>query len=373
MSQATPIPIIDGHNDTLLRLYRPDSGEERSFFERSELGHVDLPRARAGGFAGGLFAVFVPNREWVREIRARTAPGVPADPGPERPLAELLASELGWEVPLPPRLDRRYAIRFATGMTALLFRLEAESRGALRVVRGVDELTECLEAGILAAVLHFEGAEPIDRDLDALHVFHRAGLRSLGLVWSRPNRFARGVPFHFPDSPDIGPGLTDAGRRLVRECNQLGILVDLSHLNEKGFWDVAALSDAPLVASHSAAHALCPSPRNLTDRQLDAIAESGGIVGVNFHVGFVRSDGRFDQDASLADIVRHASYIADRIGIEHVGLGSDFDGATMPKDLRDAAGLPRLVDALRRSGYDDDSLRKVAHENWIRVLGSTWK
>jgi membrane dipeptidase len=359
------LPIFDGHNDTLLRLYRPEPGQERSFFERGEIGHLDLPRARAGGFAGGFFAVFVPNRNWVR----RTVPRGTSGAGPKGDTAD----PYGWYTPLPPRLDRRYALQFATGMTARLFRLEAESQGLLRVARTVGDVESCLEDGVVAAVLHFEGAEAIDGDLDALHVFHQAGLRSLGPVWSRPNRFAHGVPFNFPDSPDIGPGLTAAGKRLVRECNQLGVLVDVSHMNERGFWDVASVTDAPLVATHSAAHALCPSPRNLTDRQLDAIADSGGIVGVNFHVAFTRSDGRADRDTSLAEIVRHIHYVVDRTGIDYVGFGSDFDGATMPGDLRDVARLPKLVEALRREGYEEHELRRMAYENWLRVLRATWK
>src|SRR5207248_6447205 len=133
------------------------------------------------------------------------------------------------------------------------------------------------------------------------------------LVWSRPNAFAWGVPFEFPASPDIGPGLTEAGRELVRACNRLGILVDLSHLNEAGFWDVASLTDGPLVATHSNAHVLCPSTRNLTDRQLDAIAESGGIVGVNFGVGFLTDEGSNDPAAPMTEIVRHVAVIAGRI------------------------------------------------------------
>jgi membrane dipeptidase len=150
-------------------------------------------------------------------------------------------------------------------------------------------------------------------------------------------------------------------------------MVDLSHLNERGFWDVAALSDAPLVATHSCAHALCPHPRNLTDRQLDAIRETDGLVGVNFNVGFLRADGKPDPTTSLAEIVRHVRYIAERIGVAHVSLGSDFDGALMPGDLGDAAGLPRLVTALRESGFDDAALRQIAHENWERVLARTWR
>ncbi len=358
MSDPVAPLIFDGHNDTLFDLYLPNRGHGRTFFERSTHGHIDLPRARAGGFGGGFFAVYVPNPS----VAQGAASG---DVGAKKPGE-------GYDLPLPEPLDHAYALNFAMGMTAKLFEVEAAAAGALKVVRTADELVDCLQRQVVAAILHFEGVEALDTDLHALHVFYQAGLRSLGIVWSRPNQFAHGVPFRFPSSPDTGPGLTDAGQRLVRECNQLGVLIDLSHLNERGFWDVAELSDAPLVATHSGVHALCASARNLTDKQLDAIAETDGIVGINFHIGFLRPDGRTDLETSVTEIVRHAAYVAERIGVQHVGLGSDFDGATMPHDLKDVAGLPRLVAALRDHGFSEADLRLIAHENWVRVLRKTW-
>jgi membrane dipeptidase len=349
-----PLPIFDGHNDTLLKLYLPRPGEERSFFERATLGHIDLPRAEAGGLAGGFFAVYIP-----------PPPQEQADPDPDLPSG-------AYERPLPPPLELGYAQRTALGMAATLFRLEAASAGRLRVVRTAAEVEECLAAGVMAAILHFEGAEMLDPGLEALEVFYQAGLRSLGPVWSRPNAFGHGVPFAFPRSPDTGPGLTDAGKELVRACNRLRILIDLSHLNEAGFWDVARLSDAPLVATHSNAHAICPSSRNLTDTQLDAIRESDGMVGLNFAVSFLRPDGRNDADTALETMADHVDHLVGRLGVERVGFGSDFDGATIPQAIGDAAGLPRLVEALRARGYDDAALRKLAHENWVRVLRRTW-
>jgi membrane dipeptidase len=349
----TLMPVIDGHNDVLLSVYRAEEGKQRSFFTRSEEGHLDLPRAREGGFAGGFFAVFIAPPPEEAKTYAGTQP----------------ASSLE----LPPPLDLAYAQREAVSLTAGLLRLEAESLGQVKIVRTAHEMDACLRDGILAAILHFEGAEPIDPGLDALHVFYAAGLRSLGFVWSRPNAFATGVPFAFPHSPDTGPGLTDAGRELASVCNQLGIMIDNSHLNERGFWDVATLSDAPLVATHSCAHALSPTPRNLTDKQLDAIRDSNGLVGVNFGVGFLREDGDWTAETSLTRIVDHVRYIADRIGVEHVALGSDFDGARVPGDLKDAAGLPKLIGALSEAGFDDAALRQITHENWQRVLRATWK
>ena len=358
-------PVFDGHNDTLLRLFEKEGGHVRSFFQGSEKGHIDLPRAQTGGFAGGFFAVFVPNPRKKQAADPDSFPGSAPKKGKD--------GVISYEIPMPKPLAYEYATRTVMTMIRLLYELEARSNGVVTITRTVDEIESAIANRVLSAILHFEGAEAIDTDLNALHVYYAAGLRSLGIVWSRHNAFGYGVPFKYPAGPDIGPGLTDAGRRLVAECNALGIMVDLSHLNEAGFWDVAALTSAPLIATHSNAHALCPSPRNLTDKQLDALAESGGVVGLNYHVGFLRADGRSDQETSLSEIVRHATYIADRIGVEHLALGSDFDGAKMPTDLKDVAGLTRLTAALREAGFSDDDLMKITHRNWIRVLRETWR
>jgi membrane dipeptidase len=349
------IPIFDGHNDVLLRLTlksEPDGGV-RSFLDGDGVGQLDLPRAKAGGFAGGLFAVYVPTR----------------GPEPDRD-AMMRAAE--YDVPLPAQTELAFAQEFAVAMVALLFRIERRSQGAVRVCRDAAEISAAIEAGALAAVLHIEGAEPIDRDFKMLEVLYGAGLRSLGPVWSRPNIFGHGVPFRFPSSPDTGSGLTDEGKALVKACNELGVLIDLSHLNEKGFWDVAALSDAPLVATHSNAHALSPHSRNLTDRQLAGIRESEGLVGINFAASFLRADGRMLNDVPLEDVVRHADHLIEQLGEEGVGLGSDFDGAMIPEGIGTVEGLPRLVEAFRAAGYDEALLRKLCFENWVRVLERTW-
>lgn len=319
--------IIDGHNDLVLHRWR---GEPTL--------HMDLDAARAAGFAGGWFALYVPS---------------PHTPEP---------SEIPYEVPLPDPIPHEEAAAVAEELFSALCDLSVAR------ATSADDFRE----GTVTAIVHMEGAEPIATDLSNLEDWHARGLRSIGLVWSRPNAFGEGVPFRFPSSPDTGPGLTDAGRELVRACNRLGILVDLSHLNEAGFWDVAALSDKPLVATHSNAHALSPASRNLTDRQLDAIAASGGVVGVNFAVGFLREDGAHDPGTPISEIVRHVDYLAQHMGIDHVAFGSDFDGALIPEELGGVAGLPTLVAALRDAGYDDEAVAKITHENWLRVLRATW-
>jgi membrane dipeptidase len=337
------LPVFDGHNDVVLRI-----DEGRDFFQESAEGHLDLPRARRGGFAGGLFAVFIAGAKL------------------EEPAEE---PQGAYSLPLSPPVDYEEARARTEHLTGILS--ELESRGAFRIVRSADDVEAAIADGTMAAVLHFEGAEAIG-NLNELESWYARGLRSLGLVWSRANKYAEGVPFRFPASPDTGPGLTDAGRELVRACNRLGVLVDLSHLNLRGFFDVAELSDAPLVASHSNAHALCPSTRNLVDEQLDAIADSGGLVGVNFAVSFLREDGQLERDTPLDIVVQHVDYLVRRTSIDHVALGSDFDGAAPPDELRDVTGLPALFEALRGRGYDDEALTKIAHRNWLRVLRETW-
>jgi len=322
--------VIDGHNDLVLRLWRGEAPR-----------HVDLAVAAESGFAGGFFALYVPGSTPPPDELPRAPYAFPLDP------------------PVSPEVARRVAAELATVLEGL----------PVTIARRVDDFVP----GRVTAVMHVEGAEALATDLSDLDAWYERGLRSVGIVWSRPNDFAEGVPFVFPGSPDTGPGLTEAGRSLVYACNRLGIMLDVSHLNLAGFRDVARLSEAPLVATHSNAHALCASTRNLLDEQLDAIAASGGVVGVNFAVGFLREDGHVITDTPLAEIVRHVDYLVDRMGVDAVALGSDFDGSTIPDELGGIAGLPRLVEELRARGYDDEAVEKITHRNWLRVLGKTWR
>jgi len=350
--------IFDGHNDTLTHIHRPDRGQGRTFFIESELGHIDLPRAIRGGLVGGIFAIFTP----------------PPPDSPERdPQYGLTLTSDGYEVLPRSEIDHTYSVAFTDAVLETLKQIEYEAEGSVRWIRSYPEIEECLRDGKMALVLGFEGAEAIREDLSNLEHYYRQGLRVLGPVWSRPNRFAEGTRFQFPGTPNTGAGLSPAGKELIRECNRLGILIDMAHLNEPGFWDVAQISDAPLVVSHADAHTLCPSARNLTDAQIDAIGKSGGLIGINFEPRNTRPDGRHDPATPLTWIVKHIAYIADRIGIDHVALGSDFDGAGMPQDLSDAGKLPNLVTALEASGFDPISIAKVASANWLRLFKETWK
>jgi membrane dipeptidase len=349
----SPIPIFDGHNDVLLRLFNKQSpGVEQLFLEGEKDGQLDFPRAVIGGFAGGMFAIFVSSRD-------------------EADVNELMRGE-SYDVPLPGLISAKETLRSALAMAAILFRIARRSGGKFKVCRSGKEIRSCIASDVLAAVMHLEGAEPIDADFNSLDVLYEAGLRSIGPVWSRPNIFGHGVPFRFPSTPDTGPGLTELGKNLVRTCNERRIALDLSHLNEQGFWDVARLSNAPLIATHSNAHSVCPHARNLTDPQLAAVRDSGGIVGINFATCFLRPDGQVESRTGLDVLLRHLDHLIQHVGIERIGFGSDFDGAKVPEAIGDVSGLGSLRDALTSRGFSDDVMSKLCQENWIDVLERTW-
>ncbi|ELK44452.1 peptidase [Bacillus sp. SB49] len=344
--------FIDGHNDTLLML---EDGVDK-FFKGIPNGHLDYSKGMAAGFAAGFFAVFCPNPD-------------------TDPAQVTYKTEQGYEKSFPASLDPDYAWKIANTLISRFYQLEACSEGRFKAVRTVEDLDKAWNGEWMGGILHMEGAEPIDEGLDALHVYYHAGLRSLGPVWARKNIFGEGVPYRFPSSPDTGPGITEAGRRLVKVCNALGVMIDLSHINEKGFWDIATLTDAPLVATHSNAHAICPISRNLTDRQLDAVKDSGGLVGVTYSTSpnMVTEDGVNRQDVALSAIVKHIHYMIERMGIDHVALGSDFDGTRIPYSMHDVTGVPKILRILEKEGMTEGEIYKITQGNWRRVLSNTWK
>ena len=361
MSKIAADVVFDGHNDVLLRLFRknrPHSnlGVEHEFINGDGEGQMDLPRMIKGRMGGGMFAIFIPSDDRIGRVDA---------PDP--------ADKPTYDEPLPTQMTADQALPVALAMAAILFRIERASKGTFKVCRTAAEIRTCLATGVVAAVLHLEGAEPIDASLHSLDVLYEAGLRSIGPVWSRPTLFGHGVPFRYPSTGDTGPGLTDLGKSLVRVCDERGIVIDLSHLNEKGFWDVAKISRQPLIATHSNVHAICPHSRNLTDQQLAAVAASGGMVGLNFAVSFLNPDGRRNADTSLELMLRHLDHLIAKLGVDHVGLGSDFDGAMIPRAIGDVSGLPKLTAAMRKHGYDDATLAKLTHGNWLALLERTWR
>ena len=348
--------IFDGHNDVLFRLYLKNSNlAYQDFLNGDNEGHLDLPRMKEAGFCGGFFAIYVPSPEI-------------AVTDSDKPIRYDDMENEEYSLPLPDLIGSDIALPIVIRKISLLLQIEKYSQDEVKICLNGKELDESFKKRSLSIIMHIEGAECIDSNFYNLETLYRAGLRSIGPVWSRPTIFGEGVPFAFPHSPDTGAGLTDIGIELIKHCNNLNMIVDTSHLNEKGFWDIAKYSTHPLVATHSNVHNICPHTRNLTDKQLDAIKETKGMVGVNFAPAFLRKDGKMLADTDIQLIADHLKYLIEYIGEDFVGLGSDFDGAMMPKDLNSVLGMSKLNQLLIKQGFDEKLMNKVLHQNWIDLI-----
>lgn len=327
-------PIFDGHEDFLTQMRARGGGQlfatvRRDFLTESEEGHVDLPRAMRGGLGGTFTSI------WLTGQQAEMNP-----------------------------------VGHAIDEINDLLRISDRSEGRVRICRGVDEVTSAFEAGAFASVIAFEGADPISASLKELRVFYEAGLRCLALAWSRDTIFASGVRFR---GEQRTVGLTDAGRELVTECNRLGIVLDVSHLNVPGFWDLLEASEDPVIATHSSVQAIAPHVRNLDDEQIRALAAQGGTMGINFANSFLRPDMKSDDDTPLEVVLDHFDHVVNLVGDEHVSFGTDFDGTSVPAVLNDASKLPEVLRGLKARGYSDDRLERICHANFLRVVGEVWR
>ncbi|MEO0637616.1 MAG: dipeptidase [Pseudomonadota bacterium] len=347
-SRLTQVPIFDGHNDALFRLFRAGGGPAALFGEDS--GHVNIPAAQRGGFAGGFFAMFAL--------------------GAGRGLDFSIFATPPYDAPLPEPLDQPEALCQTIAQAGIARQLE--TAGLVRFCTSGADVRRAMQDEVMALVLHLEGAEAIGGDLLELDALYALGLRSLGPVWSRPTIFGHGVPFRFPSDGDIGPGLTEPGKRLVKRCGDLGMVVDNSHLNERGFWDVAELG-LPLVATHSNAHHISPSARNLTDEQLRSVGQTDGMVGLNYGTMFLHPDGSAGRKGALDHVIRHLDHMISLAGEDHVGLGSDFDGAPMPEGLDGAGTLSVLRNLMADAGYGTALIEKICHGNWLALMDRVMK
>ena len=319
--------VVDTHCDTLKCLLpvftrpRDSMWADRSkvgMGVRSSMGHVDVPRLIDGGVTCQVFAV--------SGERGRT---------PSHSLRTALEM-----------IDRFY--------------LECEANsGSITPVTTHDEIVRAKRKGRVAGLLSIEGADVLEGSVDLLRVFHRLGVRMVGLVHSIRNELADGVA-----DRRTGGGLSEMGAQAVGELNRLGMIVDVSHLNDEGFWDVMELSKDPVVASHSNARAVCGHPRNMTDDMIRALAEKGGVMGMNFAPGFVHPTR-----ATLSGVVDHVDHIVGLVGPDHVGLGSDFDGIpSTPVGLEDVARMPGITEELVRRGYGEEDVKKILGGNHLRLI-----
>ena len=339
-------PIFDGHVDFITQI-RPRGGvfgprggrdfladgaatsEGGEHAEESRRGHVDLPRAMRGGLGGCFTSIYLTNER-----------------------AEF------------------NALGYAIDEMNDVFRIADRSEGRFRICRTVAEVRRAWGEDAFASVFMFEGADPISWSLKELRVFYEAGLRCLAPTWSRSTIFAHGVSFggSLPET-----GLTDLGRQLVRECDRMGIILDVSHINPAGFWDMIEESANPIVATHSSVKAISPHVRNLDDDQIRAIARKGGTIGINFANIFLRPDMQPSRDTSLETVVSHFMHIVKVVGDEHVSFGSDFDGTDIPGFIGDAEGLPVLARALKEAGIGETGMERVCNGNFLRVAEAVWR
>lgn len=314
--------VVDGHCDTVLDLVgrslsRP-GGPPRDFLERGSFGHLDLPRLVEGGVSCQTMALFIEDA-LVTDATAETHRLIDA--------LEAVFDRTGRFVPV-------------------------KDSSGIRAARA---------AGKIAALLSIEGGECLGESLDELRAFHARGVRMLGLTWNRRNSLGRGVRAAGPG------GLTEFGRRAVRELEKLGMVIDASHLSDEALDDLLALAERPVVASHSNARAICPDDRNLDDARAEAIARSGGLVALTFAGAFVDPE---PARVSMARFLDHFEHLLAVVGPDHLGLGSDFDGYTDAYGvvLPSCAALPELTRALLARGHAADTVRKFMGDNWLRVL-----
>ena len=308
--------IFDGHCDTILEVMN----HKRSLEKKSTTGHLDIPRMKEGGVDVQFFAIFI------EDIYK-----------PERSLKRTLK------------------------LIDCFYKEIEKNQDDISLVTNYNQIEEVNRAGKIAAILSIEGGEALEGDLGALRVLYKLGVRLLTLTWNQRNQIADGIW-----ESRTGSGLTEFGIKVIDEMNDLGMLIDVSHLLETGFWDVVKRSKTPIVASHSNCYALCPHLRNLKDEQIKALVDKGGVIGITFVPDFLTQEKR---KTIVKDVVTHIDYLVEKAGIDCVGLGSDFDGTDdLPLGLEGVDKIPNITKELLDRGYKEREIEKILGGNFLRVF-----
>lgn len=307
--------VIDGHCDSIIHFVKG----ERTLQDPSEGGHWDIPRAGRAGVALQFLAAYI-------------------------------------ETEYKPSMATSRGLQLIEGARRFI----ADHPDEVFFILGQQDLTRIPDPERIGILLSVEGGEILGQNLFMLDIIYQLGVRALGLTWNQRNALADGV-----GEAETQSRLTNFGREVVMRMNDLGMIIDVSHLNEAGFWHVLELSKDPIVASHSCAKALCNHPRNLTDQQLRALAQHKGVVGVNFYPVFLKETG----PVTRKDVVRHICHIAEVAGVETVGLGSDFDGiAEVPEGLEHVGDYANLIDDLTKVGFSTKEVEMISGRNFMRLL-----
>ncbi len=353
--------VVDTHDDTTQRFLDGDF----DLMPRNASGSIDIPRMKEGGLGAIFFSIWIPSKIT----------------GPEA---------------IKHALDQIDAVREQV----------RKHPNEVTLAATAAEVREARKNGKIAALMGVEGGHMIASDLGVLRSYAALGVRYMTLTHSGNDEWA-------DSSTDkaVHNGLTEFGKDVVREMNRLGVIVDISHVSDKTFYDALEVSKAPLIASHSSCRALCDAPRNMTDQMIKDLAAKGGVIQINYHVGFLSQEFRNAEkadpeiDKAIAaevqkrcgdkegcqliegdkvtreyveqgklprvdwtKIIEHIDHAVKVGGVEHVGLGSDFDGANMPYGMEDASKLPQITEALLRKGYSEGDVRKILGENTLRVM-----
>lgn len=305
--------IVDMHCDALSAAF----SSKRSLAVENQEGHVDIPRLKKGGIGIQFFALFG------------------ADPFPCN------------------------ALLYTLQLLDFFWEEYYKNQDLIEPILSCEDIQNCIESGKIGALLVIEGGEALAGSIEVLRIFYRLGIRGIGLTWNYRNEIADGI-----SENRTGGGLTTFGAEVVKEMNRLGMLIDVSHISERGFWDVLELSNSPVVASHSNCRSVWDHPRNLTDEQIKAIAEKEGVIGLNFVPDFLGPPG-----AGLNFLLKHIDHICNLVGDDYLGFGSDFDGikSAIP-EIPDASYYSVLIEALQRHGFSDTTIRKICSENCLRLL-----
>jgi membrane dipeptidase len=261
---------------------------------------------------------------------------------------------------IDPAYCQAYAMKRALQVFDKLYEQVELYSDSISLCRCYDDIMSALDNGRVAAILSLEGGEALQGEISALRMYYRLGVRSICLTWNYRNEIADGVR----DSAS-GGGLTPFGREVIKQMNSLGMLVDLSHIAEKGFWDVMEITDAPVIVSHSNAKAVCNNARNLTDEQIKEVKRVGGVIGINLYPYFLNNT----EKASIKDVIYHIEHICGLIGCDNIGIGADFDGIECtPADIKGIEDIEVIFNELLKLNYSQDNVEKIAGKNFLRVI-----
>ncbi len=353
--------IVDTHDDTTQRMLDP----QFDLGVRQKDGSIDIPRMREGGLGAIFFSIWIPSK-----------------------------------------ITGAEAIRQATAQINTVLNQVKKHPKDLTLATTAAQIREAHKHGKIAALMGVEGGHMINADLDVLRKYSSLGVRYMTLTHSGNVEWADSST----DTP-LNNGLSPFGKDVVHEMNRLGVMVDISHVSDKTFYDALEVSKAPLIASHSSCRAICDAARNMTDQMMKDLAAKGGVVQINYHVGFLSQEFRDAEKTNpelekgineeihkrcggneacqliegdrivreymlagklprvdFAKIIEHIDHAVKLIGAEHVGLGSDFDGAMMPFGMEDVSKLPAITEALLQKGYTEGDIRKILGENTLRVM-----